>query len=88
MGYKSHHAYRKNAAGDEKYFQAWIRTSQGQRAFDTLRTRNPSAKPSDLKQELIAARNARPSRKRRGGAAYTNFMSNYGMTDDRDWVEY
>jgi hypothetical protein len=94
LGYKNEHAYRGHAAGDEKYYRAWIGEEQGQRALVIASGRGVS--PSELKQQLIAARNARPHASGRipgspgksGGNPYYQFMEDYGMYDREDWVDY
>jgi hypothetical protein len=89
MGYPSHYTYRKNAAGDKKYFEAWARTSQGRQAIVNGRARG--MKVTEVKMQLIGARNDRPhpGSGKGGGQRYTNFMADYDMADDgEDWVDY
>jgi hypothetical protein len=89
MGYKSHYEYRKNSEGDKKYFSAWAQTSQGRNAIANGKARGLSK--SEVKLQLIAARNDRPhpGSGKGGGQAYQGFMVDYDMMDDGDdWVDY
>jgi hypothetical protein len=100
MGYRSNLQYRGRARGDSKYYDSWIRTSQGQAALrheqQIARSEGRKFKETELKQRLIAARNQRPtSRGRRPGSpsspagpAYQSFMDRYDMEDREDWVDY
>jgi hypothetical protein len=96
IGYKSQYAYTKSgrAAGDTKNFNAWLRSDQGQRAKAIAANSNKTV--SQLKQEFLAARNARPHASGRipgtpgksGGSAYYEFMEEYDMHDQEDWIDY
>lgn len=88
MGYRSHHAYRSHASGDEKYFRAFMNTPEGQAALASAQNRNPNFTASDLKQQLIAARNARPHGGNSGGTAYYDFMEEYDYADYEDFDPY
>ena len=89
-GFKSHYAYRayfqEHGAGDKKYFNAWLNTEQGQRAKQMAKDRGISTR--ELQQQLINARNSRPHAGRGGGEAYTEFMDEYDMYDQEDWIDY
>lgn len=95
MGYRSHRQYRGHSKGDSKYFDRWKDTSHGreviakERALAQAEGRKYSE--SELKQRLIAARNARPhgDRYRRpgepgrpAGGAFQDFMDRYDVDDE------
>jgi hypothetical protein len=95
MGYRSHRQYRGHASGDSKYFNSWKHTQHGreviakERAIAQREGRRYSE--SELKQRLIAARNARPhgDRYRRtgevgrpAGEAFRDFMDRYDVDDE------
>lgn len=90
MGYRSHREYRKNAAGDKKYVDAWLRTSQGQQAVqrerEIARSEGRRYNKAQLSQRLIAARNARPHPRTNpaGRQPYIDFMTRYGIVGHRD----
>jgi hypothetical protein len=98
MGYSSHREYRKNAAGDKRYADAWLRTAQGRDAMERerelARIEGRRFNKSQLTQRLIAARNARPHPRSTRPAGqfprqqFTDFMSRYGITGGADWVAY
>jgi hypothetical protein len=77
---------REHGAGDKKYFNAWLNTEQGQRAKEIARENGISSR--ELRQQLINARNQRPHGSRSGGPAYQEFMEEYDMYDQEDWVDY
>lgn len=89
-GFRSHYDYRdyhrKHGEGDEKFFRSWLRSDQGQQAREQARERGLSAR--ELKQQLINARNSRPHGDRSGGPAYHDFMDEYDMYDQEDWLDY
>jgi hypothetical protein len=89
-GFRSHNDYRgyfkEHGAGDEKYYRAWLRTEQGQQAQAIAADNQIS--PRELKQQLINARNSRPRGGRSGGSAYQEFMEEYDMYDQEDWIDY
>jgi hypothetical protein len=105
MGYASHHEYRKpqrggsHTARDQKYYDNWLGTDAGQHARETARAMGVTN--TELKRDLIAARNSRPHGPRigntgkyagggkPGGAAYQDFMEEYDLMDyGDDWVDY
>ncbi len=89
MGYRNEHDYRGHAAGDNKQFNSWLNTEQGQRALDHARDTGRSK--NDLKSEFIGARNGRPhpGSGNPGNDAYHDFMDDYGMGDyGDDWADY
>ncbi|MFI0487641.1 hypothetical protein [Actinomadura sp. 9N215] len=98
MGYGSHREYRKNASGDAKYADSWLRTTQGQEAMrrerELARLEGRRFNKSQLTQRLIAARNARPHRRSQRPAGqfprqpFVDFMTRYGITGGDDWVAY
>lgn len=93
-GFRSHHEYRgyyrEHGIGDQRYFNAWLRTEQGQQAQEIARERGLSKR--ELRQQLINARNARPHaggrNPERGGQAYYDFMEDYDLYDQEDWIDY
>lgn len=89
MGYKNERERSKFGKGDDKYYNAWIKTDQGKRATDIAKTRAQAEgipfRPGDLKSELIAARNSRPNRTSPAGPAWIDFMESYDFEgSDRD----
>jgi hypothetical protein len=100
MGYRSNLQYRGRSRGDKKYYDSWVRTSQGQAALQRerqiARSEGRKFKETELKQRLIAARNQRPTSRGRlpgspsspAGPAYQSFMDRYDMEDREDWVDY
>lgn len=91
MGYKNERDRSKHGKGDDAYFSAWTRTEQGKHALEVARARARAEgipfRPTDLKAELIAARNARPSSKRPAREPWLRFMELYDM-DTEDYVDY
>jgi hypothetical protein len=91
MGYRNERERSKYGKGDDAYFNAWIRTEQGQRALEVALARAEAQgytfRPTDLKAQLIAARNSKPSRNRPPGDAWIFFMDEYEMDTD-DYVDY
>jgi hypothetical protein len=88
MGYRSNYDYRKNASGDKKYFDAWMRSGQGRYALSQAKERGLTR--VQLQQQLIAARNARPhpGSGTPAGSAYIEFQEDYDLIDVDDWVDY
>lgn len=97
MGYRSNLQYRReHASADNKYFKSWSDTPQGRDIIAKEKTRAHAAgqrySESELRQRLIAARNARPhgARYRSGqpgrpaGPAFQDFMDRYDIDDERD----
>jgi len=81
-GYQSHYAYRPHSQGDKNYVNAYLRSQQGKEI--RAQAKENGINRADLAQQIIAARNARPSSKRTGGAAFYAFIEQYDLTDDRE----
>jgi hypothetical protein len=81
-GYQSHYAYRPNSQRDKNYVNAFLRSEQGKEIRKTAKSNGMNR--ADLAQQIIAARNSRPSSKRGGGAAFYDFIEAYDLTDDRE----
>lgn len=85
-GYRNERARRGNVAADNNYFGAFLNSEAGQSALAQARAAGKT--DADLRAELIAARNAKPSGRRAGGQAYYDFFSEYDFDDYADWFDY
>lgn len=88
-GFRSESDRRNNPRqriNNERYFEAWSRSRQGQRIIAEARTRARAEgrryRPDQLRQELLAARN------KRYGSDWQTFARKYGLTGDRDFTRY
>lgn len=88
LGFRSEYNYRKSgqAGKDDKYVRAMLRGETGQHIAQKAREQGKS--PAEVRQELLAARNARPHGGRAGGQAYYDFMEEYDLYDQEDWLDY
>jgi hypothetical protein len=91
MGYANENDRAKHGKGDDKFFNAWVKTEQGKHALMVAKNRAQAEgtrfKKGDVKMDLIAARNARPNDTRGGRSAWVDFFENYDM-DEIDYVDY
>lgn len=97
LGFSNARGYNvRESAGDKRYFSQWARSPNGREIIAKERARAAAEhrpySESDMKQRLIAARNARPhgDRFRQGrpgtpaGSAFTEFLERYDIDDERD----
>lgn len=88
LGFKSEYAYRNSgqASKDDKYVRAMLRSEQGRHVLDIAKQQGKSV--SEVRQQLLAARNAQPHHGRPGGEAYYAFMDEYELYDYDEWMDY
>lgn len=81
--------HRDTQTQNNKYFQGWTKSEQGKEAVKQARAQARSEgrpyRPTELKTEMIAARN---DRKNLSGERWRAFAQKYGITGFRDWTRY
>jgi hypothetical protein len=88
-GFRNENDRRHSTAqreANDKYFQSWSRSNQGQRiireAQQRARAEGRRYRPDQLRQELLAARN------QRYGSSWQSFARDYGLSGERDFTRY
>jgi hypothetical protein len=93
QGYRGHKEYRakRNPAADAAHYDAWKRGRQGREAIAKEKERAAQAgeKYNDaaMRQRFLAARNARPTKRRPAGQPFLDFVQDYGL-DAESWMDY